>query len=411
MGLYQRVSPGWVLRLLARPVRRSRERGGLAIQPYRGYGTGSELFVMGRVFRQPGRRRYAAGFRRDLADIGRRIARRGIAGAEVTVSYGPARASVRCDRDGYFRCTLRPAQPLPRDRLWHRVSIHAALGERSVAASGFVFVPPEQARYVVISDIDDTVVHTGVAHKTGMLWRLFIQGAAARTAFPGVDAFYRALHDGASGIQSNPMLYVSRGPWGLYELLDEFFRLHDIPVGPILFLREWGISWRRPWPRRAPDHKLAVIRSMLQRYEALPFVLIGDSGQHDPEIYARAVAEWPGRVAAVYIRNVSRDRQREQAIEALAEQVSAAGSTLLLANDSGQMARHAAAHGLIPAAMVEAIAERSGESGGGLGVVRQRTPEETRQSLARGALDRALGEQQQPRNVLVEPANPKQKDR
>ena len=52
------------------------------------------------------------------------------------------------------------------------------------------------------------------------------------------------------------MLYVSRAPWGIYEILEEFFRRHDIPVGPILFLREWGLSWRArcragPWTTSA----------------------------------------------------------------------------------------------------------------------------------------------------------------
>ena len=118
---------------------------------------------------------------------------------------------------------------------------------------------------------------------------------------------YRALHAGASGDQQNPMLYVSRAPWGIYEVLEEFFDRHGIPVGPILFLREWGVSWTSPLPRKAEDHKRELIHNMLALYSELPFVLIGDSGQHDPEIYRQIVEEHPGRVLAVYIRNVSRD--------------------------------------------------------------------------------------------------------
>ena len=81
------------------------------------------------------------------------------------------------------------------------------------------------------------------------------------------------------------MLYVSRAPWGIYELLEAFFQRHDIPVGPILFLREWGLSWRHPLPRRAVDHKRLLIEAMMALYADMPFVLIGDSGQHDPEVY------------------------------------------------------------------------------------------------------------------------------
>ena len=101
------------------------------------------------------------------------------------------------------------------------------------------------------------------------------------------------------------MLYVSRAPWGIYEILEEFFHRHEIPVGPILFLREWGISWRHPVARRAIDHKQVLIEAMMRLYHDMPFVLIGDSGQHDPEIYRRIVDETRARVRAVYIREVT----------------------------------------------------------------------------------------------------------
>jgi phosphatidate phosphatase APP1 len=213
--------------------------------------------------------------------------------------------------------------------------------------TGQIFVPLDTARYVVISDIDDTIMRTGVASKLKMLWRLFFQNAESREALPGAAIFCRALHEGLSGKDWNPMLYVSRGPWTIYEMLELFFNIHNIPVGPILFLREWGLTLQRPFPPRARDHKLRLIRNMLSLYKGYPFVLIGDSGQHDPEIYARIVRENPDRVKAIYIRNVNRDPARRLSIEKLAKEVMEAGSSLLLAEDSFAMARHAAAHHLI----------------------------------------------------------------
>src|SRR3546814_6066391 len=62
----------------------------------------------------------------------------------------------------------------------------------------------------------------------------------------------------------------------------------------------------------AKDHKLALIRNMLELYDQFPFVLIGDSGQRDPEIYAQVVREHPGRVAAIYIRDVTRNPERDR---------------------------------------------------------------------------------------------------
>jgi phosphatidate phosphatase APP1 len=336
------------LHVLARPVRAARGRGTVAINCYRGYGSAREIFLIGRVFRQPGyhpgRRR--GSLRRDLVAALWRLFRYGMRDAVLTVRFGGQAQTVTTDGDGYFRVRLALDKP-PGDGLWHPMEI--ALAEPAgtgAAARGEVFVPPAGARTLVISDIDDTVVHTGVANKLAMLWRLFFVGAHSRVAFPGVAAFYRALHDGQGG-EVNPMLYVSRGPWSIYEVMTEFFRQHRIPVGPVLFLREWGLTLQRPLPRRARDHKISLIRHMLAIYDDLPVVLIGDSGQHDAELYAGVVRDHPGRVRAVYIRDVSRDSRRTAAIAGLARQIEAGGSTLVLAADSGAMARHAAEIGLI----------------------------------------------------------------
>jgi len=336
----------------------------VVIQPYRGYGTLERIFLMGRVFHQPrmgaGRRGRTVG--RDVLDIVRRIVRRGLGNVELTVRFAGAQERILTDRDGYFRLQMSPQDRPPQDREWHEVELELPWKGGSIVEIGEVFIPPAGARRVIISDIDDTVMRTGVANTFLMLYRLFAQGAESRTAFPGVAALYRALHHGPTGDEQNLMLYVSRGPWSIYEMLDRFFDIHRIPVGPILFLREWGVTLQRPLPRRATDHKIDLIREMVERYEDLPFVLIGDSGQHDPEIYGRVVAEHPGRVVAVYIRDVSRKAERRGEIGALAREVERAGSPLVLADDTFAMAEHAARAGLLSdGRLAEVLAEREEE--------------------------------------------------
>lgn len=401
-----------VLHLLARPVKVAGGHRGLVIQPYRGYGSEAEVFLMGRVFRQGsiGARVRQGTWRRHLLDFGRRLRRRGVGEAVLVARFGGTEQRVTTDRDGYFRVHLHPTQPPPAACLWHPMALEL-ISPAGVQAVGELFVPPRTARYVVISDIDDTVMKTGVANTVVMLWRLFAQGARSRVAFPGVAALYKALHGGVSGGERNPMLYVSRGPWSLYEVLDEFFHLHGIPVGPILFLREWGVSLRHPFPRRAKDHKLARIRRMVALYHDRPFLLIGDSGQRDPEIYAQVVREHPGRVLAIYIRHVSRTPERLQAIEALAREVVEAGSSLLLAADSFAMAAHAAERGLISGhTLAEVLAERVAAQGEPdlhpTRTVRRPTLEDTREAVEQGVVQAALTEEtgtDVPPNVVVEP--------
>jgi phosphatidate phosphatase APP1 len=320
----------------------------VALQAYRGYGSREEVFLLGRVFFQPeaGAGAGAGPIRHDAVNVARRLLRRGAAGAELIARFGGTEQRLTTDRDGYLRVHMRLERPPSPGRLWHPLELEL-LAPAKVTTRGEVFIPPDTCRFVVVSDIDDTVIHTGVANKLQMLWRFTTRGARGPTVVPGIASLYRALHRGASGDEGNPLLYVSRGPWAIYELLDEFFNANGIPVGPILFLREWGISPSRPFPRRARAHKLTVIRKMLDLYRDLPFVLIGDSGEGDPEIYASLVRERRDRVLAIYIRDVGRDPARSGAIAALAREVAAAGSSLLLASDSAAMATHAAARGLI----------------------------------------------------------------
>lgn len=351
-----------LLRIFSRPMKRDQGRGGYVVHPYRGYGSQHEVFLMGRVFRQTALGGVIPhhGMLRDLADALRRIVRYGLPEVTVEVSLGDNVASVTTDRDGYFDVHLPLVHPLPGDSAWHHAELHVVLpGVDPVRSFTEVYVAPAETDLLVISDIDDTVMYTGVANKLRMLHRLFVKQAHQRMAFPGAAALYQALHVGASDQARRPILYVSRGPWSIYEMLEEFFQLNRIPVGPILFLREWGISWRRPWPRRAEDHKYDMIRHMLSMRDELPCVLIGDSGQHDPEVYARIVREFPERVRAVYIRRVERKPERERAINLLRDEIRHTGCDLVLAEDSAGMAAHAHAQGLISAAGLAQVRQQS----------------------------------------------------
>ena len=405
-----------VLAVFARPVREAPARGGYTIGANRGYGSPTEIFCIGRVFQQSrrhGRRADDRSVLDQLRDIARRISRRALPDIIVTAQFYGTEERVTTDRDGYFRIHLRPRLAPPANVLWHTLDL-SVQQPQTVRTQAEIFIPSERCRYVVISDIDDTIMKTGVANKLIMLWRLFVQDAASREAFPGVGGLYRALYSGSSGRESNPMLYVSRAPWGIYEMIEEFFVRHDIPVGPVLFLREWGISWTSPLPRKAEDHKQELIRNMLALYSDLPFVLIGDSGQHDPEVYHDIVAENPGRVLAVYIRNVSRKPERVGQIEKLATAVADAGSSMVLAADSFAMAEHAVGLGLIaPRALDEIEGEiAAADSKRDLAETRpadRATVETTAASIDQVGLQKVLKQGTETPNVIVEEDGPEKR--
>src|SRR5215218_5128782 len=94
-----------IMRVGARPIREAQGEEGIVLEPYRGYGSKSEVFLIGRVFRQsqatPGAKRDL--IRTYLRDIARRIVRRALPGAAVTVRFYGAEETFTTDRDGYFR--------------------------------------------------------------------------------------------------------------------------------------------------------------------------------------------------------------------------------------------------------------------------------------------------------------------
>jgi phosphatidate phosphatase APP1 len=144
------------------------------------------------------------------------------------------------------------------------------------------------------------VVRSGATNMLKMAWIVFLNNAHTRLPLEGVIAFYQALQRGVNGRDYNPIFYVSSSSWNIYDVLEDFLSVHGVPAGP-LFLKDWSPTTLE----KHKAHKLAVIRTLLRTYPELPFVLIGDSGEEDPEIYRQAVREHPGRILAIYIRDVT----------------------------------------------------------------------------------------------------------
>lgn len=343
----------------------------IKIVPYRGYGTPRRMYVHGRVLENQG---ISPATPSDtvwdnIVNMYKRIESDEVPFARLTVRFQDAEQEVVADEEGMFSAWVEPTAPLPSGSIWQHVDLEL-IGPRSpkqegpVRATAEVLVPPESARLAVISDIDDTVLRSDAVNLLRMARNVLLGNARTRLPFPGVAAFYRALFGGPDGSTLNPLFYVSSSPWNLYDLLSQFFQLQHIPVGPVLLLRNWGVSEEELLPTRNRQYKLDTISQMLDVYADLPFILIGDSGQQDPEIYAEVVRRYPGRIAAVYIRNVSPRPERSEAIAELAREVVEHGSTLVLADDTVAMARHAAEQGWIrPQALTEIEEEKERDEG------------------------------------------------
>lgn len=332
--------------------RRVRRRLGVAqplrILPYRGYGTPERALIRVRVLED--RHVKPSHLRRTLVGSAiasyKRYATREIAGAHVAVHWGGKRWEGTTDEEGFLELWVPPPESVVPG--WNQVEVELLSPEPEGVAtvSAPVLVAGARSTFGVISDIDDTVIATGVTNPLKRAWALFLTEHRTRLPFEGVDAFYTALRDGPEGGADNPIFYVSSSPWNLYEHLDEFMALHRIPVGPLL-LRDWGLSRHGFAPGGGHSHKLDKIRGVLETFERLPFILIGDSGQEDAEHYRTIVREFPGRIRCVYIRNVPARSGRARELSRIEADVREAGSELVAVDDTVTAARHAASHGWI----------------------------------------------------------------
>lgn len=311
-----------------------RLRDPILILPYLGYGTPQKLMLRGRVLQDEGLRpaRDAERRWRNLVAFFKRMESDEVPGARLRASFQGSAAEVVSDRRGYFSLELETSAAPG----WHEIVLEL-VRKPEVRATGRVLVPPRDAQFGVISDIDDTIVYSNAIRKLRMIVSLAFSNARTRKPFKGVGAFYRALHRG-----KNPVFYVSKSPWNLYVPLVEFMEIQGLPAGPLL-LREFALRMKK-------NHKTEAIESILGTYPQLPFILIGDSGEQDPEIYSDIVHRFPQRIRVIYIRSVHPAETRIRAIEKLIEEVAPTGCQLVLAPDSEFAAAHAAAEGLIPAA-------------------------------------------------------------
>ena len=318
----------------------ARPPGHFRIESYGAHGSSHGVVVRGRVVDDPplsaavdgegawtAVRRSVRGFLTDeLSDVPLRVV---VGGTEV---------HTRTDSEGYFLVRLDPG-PLDRSRTTGSVELagdYRGVTELHITPIA-VCVPAADAAFGVISDVDDTILETGVQRVARMVVRTLTGSAVTRVAFPGAVELYRDLTHGGR----NPVFYVSSSPWNLHAFVVDFLRHRGFPAGPVL-LRD--LLGRTAGGR---EEKHARILEILELHPGLRFVLIGDSGEKDPEIYADIVRAHPTRILAVYIREVRLDPGdgRVETISGTWEHE----TPFVLAADSDAVRRHAAQLGLIPA--------------------------------------------------------------
>jgi phosphatidate phosphatase APP1 len=315
------------------------------IMPYYGYGNDTCVYLKGRVIEKEKikEKKEGASTLRHLKNTYRRYESDEIPGIRLEASYGGQTLALQTDDEGFFEAEFRFDQPIDYQKTGDKVHLRlleTKTDDDEVETEGTLFVPHPDVEFGIISDIDDTVLVSNITHLLGKLKLMLLKDATERSPFPGIAAFLRALCAGCDDRVSNPLFYVSGSEWNLFDLLVNFFRYHDIPVGP-LFLRDKGTRFDKPdVAPNTKEFKHNQILRILDTFPHLKFICIGDSGQHDPEVYRQIVEQYPGRILGVYIRDVS-EADRDAEVTRIAQEVRQKGTEMLLCGETLSAARHA----------------------------------------------------------------------
>ncbi len=272
--------------------KRARRRGRTPVViPYTGYGAPGWIRVLCRVLlAKPGaeddtRYKKIRGWR-SFTSVP-------VNDAAVTITIGGIAQTVQTDRGGVvdevLDCRLTPG--------WHTITISIA---DSAPIEAPVFVVDPSVRFGVISDVDDTVMVTALPRPLLAAWNTFVLDEHARRPVPGMGVLYERLlrtHPGA------PIIYLSTGAWNVAPTLTRFLSRNLFPPGPLL-LTDWGPTHDR-WFRSGQEHKVLSLNRLAEEFPGIRWLLIGDDGQHDEQLYDDFARKNPENVDVVAIRQLS----------------------------------------------------------------------------------------------------------
>jgi phosphatidate phosphatase APP1 len=332
------------------------------IMPYIGIGNEKEVYLLGRVLRNRdvGPATIEDSRFWNFRKMYKRFMTWKIPNVRIAASFEGKNWTTLTDEEGYFEFQIKDHSFPKTEHSWRQFQLElldkVLPHQGEVKSEANIFIPTKLVEYGIISDVDDTIVSTGATKFWEMIKTTFLGNAYSRIPFPGVAAFYQALAKGTDGKENNPLFYVSSSPWNLYDFLLELLMVHQIPKGPLM-LRDLGLSREQFIAGSHFDHKLNQVEKIFRLVPDIPFILIGDSGQYDPEIYLEVIKDFPERVKRIYIRHVA-EKRKEEVLQIQATMLQL-GVQMLLVTDTVEAAEDALAQGWIREIDVQQIIEEN----------------------------------------------------
>ncbi|NND35284.1 MAG: DUF2183 domain-containing protein, partial [Saprospiraceae bacterium] len=288
-------------------------RDKVIIQPYRGFSSPLNFYLRGRILEDKNIaiHRDATLFDTIKSNFNRWESDE-IPHVPVTLQVADTQYETTTDREGYFIFEFSPGLNQQELEEWQFVDLVSKFqywGQNyQISAHAEIFLPSTRAKLGIITDIDDTILQTDVLFRLKLLRNTFGQNSFQRRQLSGVSQWINALHRGVNEDEQNPVFYVSKSPRNIFDYLANFLTINDFPKGPVL-LRDFG----RQGIKRSKDylgHKEDEIDRILNTYPDLKFIFFGDIAGRDPQIYHYIEQKYPGRVLAIFIRDIDHKRRR-----------------------------------------------------------------------------------------------------
>jgi phosphatidate phosphatase APP1 len=277
-----------------------------AVKIYHGFGHTHNLIVFGHVFKKKPHVHFnhRDNLFSNIIHLVRLFIVKPLPGVTVRLILEKDPVTGKTEDDGFFKFEWAATQEI--EAGWHDVEVHSFNdhGEVNAKGEGKVFIP-HSTQYGFISDIDDTIMISHSATVRRRLRELFIKNPKTRKTFPSVGKHYSLLAATHTTAEApNPFFYVSSSEWNLYDYLREFFEHNRLPEGAFLLnqVKRWFELWRTGKTKH--QGKLLRIIRILEAFPKQQFILFGDNTQSDPLIYAAITEKFPGKIMAVYIRNI-----------------------------------------------------------------------------------------------------------
>ncbi len=268
---------------------------------YRGIANRKKILISGHAFEKHKVRDLHPrhGKRRNLKQTFRRFHAEPLKWTAIDIQINGMVKRTRTNKKGYFTCEVEHEQTEPG---WYPYELYWKRNDKRFGSEYYLSDDHETG---VISDIDDTLL---VSHSTRLIRKtalVLFRNAHTRKTIPYIKNWHSYIRDLNDTAHPRDFFYVSNSEWNLYDFLIDFFKINELPKG-VFFLQNLkkGFKDLISTGKANSNHKIMSIEFLLNFYPNKKFILVGDNGQKDMEIYHEIVTKFHERIKGVMIRKL-----------------------------------------------------------------------------------------------------------